>query len=459
MQPPPEATIHDVNRSHDRLLRVLGVGFGLAVTIGNTIGAGILRTPGDVAAQLPNRWLFIGVWIVGGLYAFLGALSIAELGTMLPRSGGQYVFARRALGGYAGFVVGWSDWLSTCGTTAAVSIIIGEYAGALFPALSGRTIVIAVSIAVLFAVLQWRGISWGSRVQNLTSLLKALAFVALVAACFLLGGGGSSVAASPAPTDSLARGGVPLLFALVLALQAVIYTYDGWTGVIYFSEEVRDPGRDIPRSLFGGVLLVISIYLLLNLALLYVVPLWQIAGANLAVGVAAEAIFGARGDSIIRGLTILSLLSGINAYHLMASRVLFSMSRDGLFTKRAAKVNAGGTPTGALLLSAIVAVLFILSGTFERVIAVLAFFFVANYTVSFISLFVLRRREPNLPRPYRTWGYPWTTGLALVGSVAFLIGAAASDTRNSVYALALLAASYPVFATSKRLRPTRSAQT
>ena len=445
MQAGPETTTA-VDPRRGRLLRVLGFGFGLAVIVGNTIGAGILRTPGEVAARLPNAWLFIGVWVAGGLYALLGAIALAELATAVPRSGGQYVFARRALGDYAGFVVGWSDWISTCGTTAAVSIVIGEYAGVLFPALAGRTVAIASSVAVLFAVLQWRGIRWGSGVQTLTSLLKALLFVALVSACFFLGGGrASEVSQPPLPA------GAPLLFATVLALQSVIYTYDGWAGVVYFSEEVRAPGRDIPRALFGGVLSIIGIYLLVNLALLYVLPLSRIAGEKLAAGAAAEVIFGARGDTIIRVLTIISMLSGINAYHLMATRVLFGMSRDRLFSSRAARVNLGGTPTVALFVSAAVAVLFILSGTFEKVIAVLTFFFVANYTLSFVSLFVLRRREPELARPYRAWGYPWTTALALVGSVAFLLGAVASDTRNSVYALLLLAASYPCFVLLRRL--------
>lgn len=444
MQSAPEATLPAAHQ-RGRLLRVLGVSFGLAVIIGNTIGAGILRTPGEVAAQLPDVWLFLGVWVAGGLYALLGAISLAELGTMIPRSGGQYVYARRALGAYAGFIVGWSDWLSTCGTTAAVSIVIGEYSGILVPALSGQKITIASAIAILFAILQWRGIRWGSNVQNLTSLLKALAFMALVAACFILGGDRAADDAVSAATP----GSVPASFTLlglVLALQAVIYTYDGWNGVIYFSEEVRDHERNIPRSLFGGVLSIIGIYLLVNLALLYVLPLSSIAGSNLAAGVAAQAIFGPRGDAIIRGLTIISMLSGINAYHLMASRVLFAMSRDGLFSDRAVKVNEGGTPTVALFMSTLVAVLFIvLSGTFERIIAALSFFFVANYTMSFISVFVLRWREPDLKRPYKAWGYPWTTGLALIGSVAFLAGAVASDTRNSVYALLLLAVSYPAF--------------
>ncbi|HEX8775330.1 MAG TPA: APC family permease [Pyrinomonadaceae bacterium] len=432
------------------LLRVLGVAFGLAVIIGNTIGAGIFRTPGVVAALLPDTWLFLTVWILGGLYALVGAMSLAELGTMLPRSGGQYVFARYALGDYVGFIVGWSDWISTCGTTAAVALVIGEFTGALFPALSGRSVLIASSVAIIFAVLQWRGILWGSRIQNLTSFIKALAFIALVAACFILGGGASSTATSPALKPMPV--GLALFTALVLAIQPVIYTYDGWAGVVYFSEEVHNPGRDIPRSLFGGVLSIIGIYLLVNLALVYVLPVSRIAGQEFAAGVAAEVIFGAHGETIFRTLTVLSMLSCINAYHLMATRVLFAMSRDGLFSRFTARVNEGGTPTVALFMCTAIAVLFIVFGkTFERVITVLAFFFVANYTISFISVFVLRRREPEKTRPYRAWGYPLTTALALLGSVAFLAGAIASDTRNSIYALLLLAASYPAFLLLRRL--------
>ena len=425
-----------------RLLRVLGVGFGIAVIIGNTIGAGIFRAPGSIAQQLPHPWLFLGVWVIGGLYALLGAISLAELGAMIPRSGGQYVFARYALGEYAGFIVGWSDWISTCGSAAAVSLLIGKFAGTLFKTLDGSSVIIASVVAIVFAALQWRGVVWGSTTQNITSLLKALAFCALIAAAFIFGGGGSFTT----PEQLSVPAGVGLMAAMVLSLQSVIYTYDGWSGVVYFSEEVTDPGRDVPRGMFGGVLTIIAIYLLVNLALLYVLPISQIAGQDFAAGVAAQAIFGRHGNTIFLTLTILSMLSAINAYHLMASRVLFAMSRDGLFAKQAAAVNKGGTPAVALLISAGVAVLFIVFGrTFDQVITVLAFFFVANYTLSFISVFVLRRREPKKERPYRAWGYPWTTALALIGSILFLAGAIASDTRNSIYALALLAVSYPLF--------------
>jgi APA family basic amino acid/polyamine antiporter len=442
-----------VNERRGRLLRVLGVGFGIAVIIGNTIGAGIFRAPGSIAQQLPHPWLFLGVWILGGLYALLGAISLAELGAMIPKSGGQYVFARYALGEYAGFIVGWSDWISTCGAAAAVALVIGKFAGSLFKTLDGASVIIAAIVAVVFAALQWRGVVWGSTTQNITSLLKALAFCALIAAAFIFGGGGSFTT----PEQLGVPAGIGLMAAVVLSLQSVIYTYDGWSGVIYFSEEVTDPGRDVPRAMFGGVFTIIAIYLLVNLALLYVLPISQIAGQDFAAGVAAQAIFGRYGNTIFLTLTILSMLSAINAYHLMASRVLFAISRDGLFAKQAAAVNKGGTPAVALFISAAVAVLFIVFGqTFDRVITVLAFFFVANYTLSFISVFVLRRREPEKERPYRAWGYPWTTALALIGSVLFLAGAIASDTRNSVYALALLAVSYPLFrlmgSTSNKVR-------
>jgi APA family basic amino acid/polyamine antiporter len=441
-QPPPASdspTLVPV-RGRGSLLRVLGVGFGLAVIIGNTIGAGILRTPGEIAGELPRVWMFIGVWVLGGLYALLGAYQISELGAMVPRSGGYYVFARRALGDFAGFAIGWTDWMAQCGTTAAVAIVIGEYAGELFPRWNGYTVDIAVGVTVGVALLQWRGIAWGSFVQNLTSSLKALGFVALVSGIFFL----AHPTPGPPHPPELA-GGLSFLVALLLALQAVIYTYDGWYGVIYFGEEVKNPGRDIPRAMIGGVLSIMGIYVLVNLALVYALPLTELSGQKLAVGTAANAVFGSHGMTIILALAILSMLSGINAYHLMASRIVYTMSRDRLFFPQVAVANKGGTPTVALFLSTVAAVAFILSGSFNFVASVLAFFFVADYAMAYTAVFILRRREPATERPYRAWGYPWTTGLALFLSLAFLAGAIAGDRKNSLYAVGVLALSYPLY--------------
>jgi len=434
--------------SSGQLLRVMGVAFGVAVGIGSVIGAGILRTPGEIAAQLPNPWLFLAVWVAGGAYAFLGANSMAELGTMLPRSGGQYVYARHAFGTYAGFVVGWSDWVSSCGSVAAISFVVAESVGAIAPALAPHVAAVAVIVVLVVTALLWRGARESDRTQQLTSLVKAAALLTLVAACFLLGARHPVAMANVAPRALPA--GSALVAAFVLALQGVIYSYDGWTGVIYFSEEVRDPARQIPRSLFGSILSVLVIYLLINVAFIHVLPMGAMASSTMVAATAATSVFGAYGDRVVRTIVVLALPSAVTANLLMASRVAFSMGRDGLTTRAAARVSASGTPTVALLLSSACTVLFVLTGTFDVVIALLAFMFVAMYAISFTAVFVLRRREPDAPRPYRVWGYPWTTGLVLAGSLTFLVAALVSDTRNSVIALLLVVASYPVYRLVRR---------
>jgi APA family basic amino acid/polyamine antiporter len=439
-------------RTTGRLLKVLGMWFGMAAAIGNAIAAGIVRTPGDIAKNLPNPWLFLSVWVVGGLYALLGASSIAELGAAIPRSGGQYNFSRRALGDYAGFIVGWSDWLSTCGTAAAVAIVISEYSGHLFPILAGTEKIQMISVAIIagFGILQWRGIRWGSGAQLFTAALKTAAFLILVLACFGMGGLAHKAAVAANTAAIPLASGWPFIVAVFLGLQAVVYTIDGWDGVIYFGEEVREPGRDIPRAIFGSVFSIMGIYLLLNIVALYILPMKEIAGNTFVLGTVADRIFGSLGDPIIRSIMVISMLSCLNANQLFCSRTLHAMSCDGLFFRPVAKVNAGGTPALSLLLSTIVGVFFVLiaflsAHAFERVIAMLSFFFVANYTLTYTSLFVLRKKEPRMDRPYRAWGYPWTTAVALAGSVLFLIGSIATDRENAPLALGMLVLSYPVF--------------
>jgi APA family basic amino acid/polyamine antiporter len=435
-------TRDEISRGH--LLAVLGVGFGLAVTIGNAVGAGILRTPGVIAEHLQTFWPFIAVWIAGALYALLGANALAELGTLVPRSGGQYVFVRHGLGDYAGFVVGWSDWMSTCGTTAFVAIVVGEYTVGLFPEVRTQQVV-ALTVVALFTVVQWLGVRAGGALQNVTSIIKAGALVVFIGVCFWLG---SRVPWAPTVVTTEHEGS--MFVAFIIALQSVIYTYDGWSAVIYFSGEVKDYAKSIPRAMLSSVVTIALIYIFVNLAFLAVVSLPTIAGSNLAAGVVVERLFGAAGDKILRGLVILMLLSAVSSNVLMAPRVLFAMASDGLFWRGARVVNRGGTPDVALLISSLLAALFIVTGTVETVIAKLSFFFVAIYTLSFVTLFVLRRREPDAPRPYRAWGHPFTTGLALIASIVFLLGAVMSDLRNSMYSIALLFLSLPVYLMIRR---------
>jgi APA family basic amino acid/polyamine antiporter len=435
-----------------RLLRILGLWFGLAVTVGNTIGGGILRTPGDIASLLPSPWMFVGIWVIGALYAFLGANAISELGTMIPKSGGQFVFARHAFGDYAGFVVGWMDWISTCASAAAISLVIGESIAAVAGRDATAAAPIAMSIVIAFTILLVRGTKLGDWTQRLTSLTKAIALLALVTACLVFGGNAPVQVADPART---ATG----FAAFMLAAQAVIYTYDGWSAPIYFSEELDDPGRDIPRASFISLISVAAIYILINVAFVRAVPIASLAGSQLAAGTVASALFGGKGEMLVRLVVIASLPSAVNACLLMASRVLFGVSRDGLGLSPATYVNKGGTPVVALVVGGLVSLGFLASGRFNDIIAIAAFFFVGSYTLSFIAVFLLRRREPDAPRPYRAWGHPWTTAFVWLGSVGFLTSAVISDRRNSLIALSLLVISYPVFRlTRSKALPVASAE-
>jgi APA family basic amino acid/polyamine antiporter len=431
------------------LLRVLGVAFGLAVLVGNTIGMGILRTPGEVAGRLPSVPLFMAVWVAGAVYALLGALTVAELAAMRPRSGGLYPLVHDALGEYPGFIVGWTDWLATCGSMAAVAMVLGEYVGPLIPGTSGRELSTASSVVMGFALLQWRGIRIGDAAQQLTSLAKCLALIGLAAVALVMridSTASAPVAVLAAPT------GFAFVGAIIIALQSAIYTYDGWTGPIYFGEELRDPARDIPRTMIGGVLLVLVIYLSLNAAFLRVVPIQDMAGDPFVAATAATRLFGPTGDTVIRVVMLLSLIASVNALQLMASRVPFAMSRDQLMPAILHRVNRGGTPVPALVASTLVTLACISTNTFNTILAMLAFLFVANYGLAFTALFVSRQRAPGAVRPFRVPGYPFVPGIALAGSLAFMVAAVLSDRTNSMLAVALLGISWPVY---RLIRPRR----
>jgi basic amino acid/polyamine antiporter, APA family len=431
------------------MLRILGVTFGIAVSLGGTIGSGIMRTPSEIANRLPSVLLIMLAWTVGAVYSLLGAWSLAELGAMIPSSGGYYTIARRAFGDYVGFLVGWTDWISQCGAAAAAAILAGEYGRNLLPSLK-HPVLTATALVAAIALLQWRGIRWGSRFQNITSAITALVFFGLIAAAFLR-------PHLPAPTSNsivTIPSGWPLLFACVLVLQAVIYTFDGWYSCFYFGDEIKNPGREMPRSMLSGVLLLSAIYLLTNAALFHVLGIAGVAKENLPVATLGASIFGAMGNTAVRALMVVTLAALANSSILVATRVLYAMSRDGWGARGIARVNKGGTPSIALFLTTCITIVFLLSGSFDRVIAVTTFFFVARYALSYLAVFRLRKREPDTPRPYHAWGYPWTTGAAVAGSLAFLVGAIASDTRNSAYSFLILLASYPIYRLAqKSLRP------
>lgn len=426
--------------SHSRghLLRVLGVGFGIAIGVGSSIGSGIFRTPGTVAGQLGTPFLVFLVWSLGGVYSLLGSSTVAELGAMLPRAGGWYVYAHRAFGQKIGFVVGCLDWTALTVALSYLAVALGEFAVELFPALTGHAKAISIVGLLLLTLLNWIGLRPSSRAQELTSLAKGIGMVALVVACFLWTPRGGA-AAFPrfliSPSHSF-------FFGLIAALQSVIITYDGWYSPIYFSEEDEDPGRNLPRSLIGTVLACMAIYLLMNAAMLHVLGMSHLSGSLVPAAETALAVFGSYGRLIILLISLLAVLSAANATLMITPRILFAMARDGFMPQVMTHVNEGGTPATALVPCALVSMALILSGTFETLIALASILYVYVYLSGFLALPALRRSEPDLARPYRVWHYPSVPLLLVAVSLAFLVAAVMGDWRHSLYSLVLILLSY-----------------
>jgi len=419
------------------LLPVLGLFFGIAVTIGATLGVGILRQPGPVASYLRAPWLIMLMWFAGAIYSACGASNVSELATMIPRAGGFYVYAREAMGDYAGFAVGWSDFLANIAPASYGAMAAVEFLQRLVPAVAPFAVLLATGAILAFAVMQWFGVRLSARVQQAASAIAAIALLGLVVACFMVHAPASAGPASPPPAGSF-------LAMMVLAIQSIAVTYDGWYEPIYFAEETRHATRQLPRAMFGGLALVAGIYLLLNAAFLRALGPAGLAASKFAAADAARLIFGRASEIVISVVGVVILLTLLHSVLMSSTRILFALSRDGLLWRRTASVAENGTPRPALALATLVAVGLELSGTVDRLIALAGFFYVSNYCWAYVSLIVLRRTQPAAARPFRVFAYPALTLLTLAGSLAFLVGAVVSDRRNSLYALLLLMASFPV---------------
>ncbi len=424
------------------LVRILGLGFGVAVIFGGTVGVGILRLPGTIAGELRSFWLILAIWAAGALYALLGAISLSELGTAMPQAGGFYIYARRAFGPAVGFATGWADWLNNCAVVAYGAVTAAEYLGVLFAPLAAWPQAVALGLLVLFCGLHLVGLKLSSRIQQFTSSITALTFLLLAGACLLHAA--PQIAAAGAGLRGI--GFWEKLVPMVAALRAIVVTYDGWYEAIYFTEEDTDAAHHLPRAMIGGVPIVLALYLVMNLAFLHVLTIPTLAGSTLPAADAARIVFPAWGGRFVTVLSLLTLLSLMNAVLLGAPRILVAIGRDGLFTERAARVGAGGTPVTAMLLSAGMAGLLAASGRFDEIIAIAAILVAGMYAANYIAVFVLRAREPEMVRPFRAWGYPVTTALVLAGSVVFLVAAVHDDPVSAWRAAALLGLAVPVYA-------------
>jgi APA family basic amino acid/polyamine antiporter len=407
--------------------------------IGGTIGVGILRTPGTIAALLENYWLIILCWVFGGFYVLIGAGSFAEMATMMPKAGGPYNYVKRAFGDYPGFLAGWFDYIVNAIAPAYFCIVISEYTALLWPQLKDYQTILSVVFLLTFVLLHASGIKNGSIAQQIMSIIKVLFFTALIVSCFVIQvDHPATLQESPA-----IKGGIVIAF--LRAMQLITGAYDGWWSVCFFAEEDENPGKNIPRSLFTGAITVISIYILLNLAIFYVVPIAAISNSSLVASDAAKIVFGPSGATFVIVLSIISLISILNAYMMIPPRILFGLSRDGFFIKQGSTVNAGGTPVVALLFSSVLSLILILTGSFEQLFMMASFMVVVVMGLSFAAHIKLRIAEPNAPRPYRAWGYPWTSIIVVIISIALFIGFAIGDSSNLVLILFAGALTYPAF--------------
>lgn len=409
------------------------------MVIGGTVGAGILRTPGPVMGHLGSPALALAVWVVAGLFAMAAAACLAELAAAVPKSGGFYVFARRALGDDFGFVAGSADWLGNSAAVAYVAVAAAEFMGTLAPALAAHPSLVASIAIVVMASLQLGGQRASGRIQEATSLIKTVAFAALVVALFA-----ADRAASPAPRAALDVTVVSLV-PIALALQLAIGAYDGWQSGSYFAGEDVDPGRNLPRAFIGGAAIVTAVYVLLNTALQHVLPAAAIASSPLPIAEAAAQVFGESGSTAVTLIAILSPLTIMGATLLCLTRILYAMGNDGLVPAVLGNTDRRGTPLPGLAVSTAAALALVQLGSFESVATVFTVFTFTGYLSTLVSLLVLRRSEPDLPRQFRVPGAPWTVLVVIAGYLAIFAGVVVGAPRDASIGIGVLVAGYAVY--------------
>ncbi len=418
------------------LKRSLRFGDGLAMVVGITIGSGIFRTPGIVAARLGRPGLTFVAWVLGAVIALLGALCFAELTTRHPRAGGKYVYVREAFGSRAGFLVGWVESLGINGAAiAAIAVAAAEFLVRLAGWPPPLTPWLGAGLVASFTAINLVGVASGRWVQNVVTAAKVLALGGVVVLAFALGTGAGWHAALPG-----APHGWGVWAAVAVASQPVMWTYYGYPDLAKIAEEVVDPSRTLPRIFLGGIALAAALYLLLNAAFLQVLPLPQIAASKLVAADVATAILGAQGGAAVAGLALLVVLASLNGNVFVTPRVLFGLARDGLAPAALARVNSGGSPWTAMLLIGAFAIALAATGTFEWLIGLAIVLILVIDSLTVLALFRLRAREPAAP--FGVPGYPLVPVLFLAVYFALLVGTAVAQPQLVAVAVAVLGAAY-----------------
>lgn len=426
------------------LVRVLGLGSVMGILIGSVIGSGIFIVPAAIASAVVSPVLMLSVWVVGGVLSFFGALAFSELGAAMPRAGGMYVYLREAFGRPLAFLFGWTLFLVIdSGSIATLSMAFASKYLPHFITLSpwGTKAAALLMIGVLVCA-NYIGARWGALVQNLLTVIKFAGVIGVSLVALALADGNAEHFVSP----PAAGWSGSLVGAFGVALVSALWAYKGWEAVTFSAGEMKNPQRDMPLGLVAGTLVIIGLYLLANVAYLWVFPTSAIAASPRIAADVMQTVVGSAGASIVAAIILFSIMGAANGNILTAPRVFFAMARDGLFFKSLAKVHPRyHTPHVSIVATGAWAAVLALSGTFEQLATYVVFGQWLFFGLTVGAVFVLRRTQPGLPRPYKTWGYPVTPALFIVAAAYIAVNTLITQPLNALAGLGIIALGVPAY--------------
>ena len=430
----------------ERLPRTVGLLPAVMVLVGVTIGSGIFRVPADVAAGLGTSGPVLLAWVLGGVLALFGALTLAELAAMYPRSGGVFAYIEEGIGPMPAFLFGWSQLaVIRASALGAISTIFAEYFSYFVPLTPVAVQRVAALLILVVGILNYVGVKKASAVTNVATAVKYGALILLVVFAFT------------SPTGSVRNfspmwSGAISMSALATVMVSVMWAYDGWADLSFMSGEIKDPSRTLPRALIIGTLMIIAIYLLVNLAYIYLVPVPEIAQSRLIASTAVERIpiLGAAGAGLIAAVVMISTFSSVNATMMTSPRIFFGMADRGLFFPAIARVSPRfKSPSTAIFLATGLGVVYVLFNDFKELADKFVLGIWPFYILAVLAVFVLRKRSPELPRPYRVLGYPVVPAIFLLASIGMILNALITDPKNTGITFGIILVGIPVYYAAK----------
>ena len=433
----------EIQQKPPSLERVLSLLDATMINVGGIIGSGIFMVPATVAFFTGSTSLFFLVWILGGIVSLFGALSVAELGAAMPRAGGQYVYLNEAYGPLWGYLYGWSAVaVINTASIAAVGVAFSEYLGFFFPISDASIKGIAVGTIVLLTIINIVDVKSGARFQNLFTLSKLGAIFGIILLGLVMEGG-TNQNLSPIFSDKPFIG---LIGPLGLAMVSVLWTFDGWIFITYVAGEVKNPGRNIPLSLIFCMLIVVSVYLLLNYVLLFILGFTGMNGSELVVSDAASVFLGNKGAAVVTIIILISLIGANNGFVLSSARINYAMARDKLFFNQAAQIHSRfKSPANALIIQCVWACLLTFTGTFNQLITYIIFTSWIFYGMSAGAVIILRKKKPDMDRPYKTPAYPWIPIIFIFFAIFLTINTIMEAPRDATIGAGIILAGLPLY--------------